>query len=510
MAFVTPSGLNSLSYQTWINGHYPPAPEEGIYLVDFDNAATPDYGGQIWNTVTSPGITTPLALRDTANHLSTYTVAITNSFDQTRNDNGSPLTGYPAAAQVSQFALRDDNPLMGAISFGGLDPAAKYDFTFFARRGALVAGFDYNGSYTFTGGGAPVTVVVNAANNTMLTPVPGIAPNASGVITLTIAAVATTGSRFPCINFIKFQKSVPGVHLIDFNTNAAPDYGAVRWNTVNSTSSTAPYTLRDIYNNLTGSSLTLTNGFDQFRSDAIAPIPDLAAAAQGSQFCLRDDVPLTAGMTFSGLNPAKAYDFSFLSKRGTLLGGFDYQGTFTFTGAGAPVVVVTDAAVNTALTAVPPVTPDATGKITLGISAGPGTGTDFPVLNLIRFGPAAPSSYDPRREPDADPDGDGLKNFEEYARGLDPKVADGEPFHINSYKQDTATGSRLELVLDRRATDARCVLESSTNLTTWSPEGSATRSAFAGPGDLSTLRYEVPVSGEPRFFRFSLDLQVQP
>jgi len=510
VAFVTPSGQGSLSYQNWINGYYPPLLEGGIYQVDFNTSVSPDYGGQIWNTVSNPGITTPLALRDTANQLSGVTVSITNAFDQNRNDNGAPLADYPAAAQVSQFAVRDDNPVTGAITFGGLDTAAKYDFTFFARRGTLVDGFDYNGNYTFTGGGSPVSVVVNAANNTALTPVPGIAPNASGAITLTVSAVATTGSRFPCINFIKFRKSVPGTHLIDFNTNAAPVYGAVRWNTVNSLTSSTPYQLRDIYNTLSGSTLTLTDGFDQFRSDNIAPVPDLAAAAQNSQFCLRLDNPLTASMTFSGLDPAKSYDFSFLSKRGSLVAGFDYTGTFTFTGAGTPVVVITDAAVNNALTPVPPLVPDTTGKITLGIGAGNGNGERFPVLNLIRFSPAAPSTYDPRREPGADPDGDGLTNFEEYARGFDPTVADGKPFRIDSFKQDTSTGSRFELVLDRRATDARCVLQSSDNLSIWNPETSATRSTLRSSGSLVTLLYEVPPSGSRRFFRFSLDAPALP
>ncbi|GAA5119570.1 hypothetical protein JIN84_21505 [Luteolibacter yonseiensis] len=511
VTFVTPGGQNSLSYQSWVKGYYPPAVVENpVYQIDFNAFGTPDYGGQIWNTVTGSGVAAPLVLRDAANNLSTFKVAISDGFDQTRNDNGSPLAGYPAAAQTSQVALRDDNPLTGAVTFSGLDPAAKYDFTFFARRGSIVAGFDYNGNYTFTGGGSPVSVVVNANMNTMLTPVAGIAPDASGNITLTVAPVATSGSRFPCLNFIKFQKSTPGTHLIDFNTNANPAYGAVRWNTVNSTSSTAPYTLRDIYNTTSGVSLALTDGFDQFRTDPISPIPDLAAAAQNSQFCLRDDNPLTAAMTFTGLDPAKSYDFSFFSRRGSLVGGYDYTGTFTFTGAGAPVVVVTDAAVNTTLTTVPPVTPDATGKVTLGLSAGPGAGIDFPVLNLIRLAPTVPPVVDARTDPYADPDGDGLRNFEEYARGFNPTVADGTPFRLNSYQQDATDGGRFLIMLDRKATEAKCVLESSTDLTIWSPDATATRAAVGTNGSVGTFLYEVPPSGTRKFYRFRLDLGGQP
>lgn len=511
VAFVTPGGQDSLSYQSWIKSHYPPAiTENPVYQVDFNAFGTTDYGGQIWNTVTSGGLTPPLSLRDSSNNTSSFTVSISDGFDQTRNDNGSPLAGYPAAAQASQVALRDDNPLTGAITFSGLNPAEKYDFTFFARRGSIVAGFDYNGNYTFTGGGAPVSVVVNANMNTMLTPVAGIAPDASGNVTLTIAPVATSGSRFPCINFIKFQKSTPGTHLVDFNTNANPAYGAVRWNTVNSTSSLAPYVLKDIYDTTSGVSLALTDGFDQFRTDPISPIPDLAAAAQNSQFCLRDDVPLIAAMNFTGLDPAKSYDFSFFSRRGSLVAGYDYTGTFTFTGAGAPVVVVTDAAVNTTLTTVPPVTPDPTGKITLGLSAGPGAGIDFPVLNLIRFAPTVQAAVDPRTDPYADPDGDGLKNFEEYARGFNPTVIDGTPFHINSYRQDSTGGARFLIDLASKATDSACVLESSTDLTIWSPDATATRATVGTNGSVGTYLYEVPPSGETKFYRFRLDLNAQP
>lgn len=505
VATVTPAGQTGSSYENWIAGYYPPPQDESVYLVDFNTSASPDYNGALWNTVSNAGSPTPLALHDSAGNTAGITVAISDSFDQNRTDAGSVLTDYPATAQGTLFALRDDSPLSGAITIAGLDPAAVYDFSFFARRGALVAGYDYTGTYTFTGGGTPVAVTVDGATNTLMTHVPGIAPNASGVITLTITAGPGTGTDFPVINFLKFKKGRPGTHLVDFNTTANPNYGSGGWNTVNSTSSSTPYALHDMYGANLGVGLTLTDGFDQNRTDGGAILSDYPAIAQSTLFALRDNPPLAAAMTFTGLNPAISYDISFLSRRGSLIGGFDYTGTFTFTGAGAPVVVVTDAAVNTALTEVPPVTPNASGNITLAISAGPGSGTDFPVINFIRIAPPVDAeNHAALIDPDADPDGDGRSNFEEYARGFDPTAADGSPLQVEAFTVDSSNVSRLQIIRRRLATEADYILESSTDLVSWSEYLSATRSVIAYDGTNETLLFEAPPSGGKRFFRVVL------
>ena len=505
VATITPAGQAGTSYDQWIAGYYPPPQDEAVYLVDFNTTASPNYNGALWNTVSNAGSSTPLALQDTEGNSAGITVAISDAFDQTRTDAGSVLTDYPAIAQSTIFALRDDNPLAGAITFAGLDPTAVYDFSFFARRGALVANFDYSGIYTFTGAGSPVAVTVDAATNTVMTRVPGIAPNASGVITLTITAGPGMGTDFPVINFLKFQKGRPGTHLVDFNTTVSPNYGAVAWNTVNSASSGTPYSLQDMYGDSHGVGLTLTNGFDQSRTDAGSPMSDFPATAQTTLFALRDDVPLTASMTFTGLNPALAYDFSFLSRRGSLIGGFDYSGTFTFTGAGAPVVVLSDAAVNTTLTEVPPVTPDVSGNITLAISAGPGNGTDFPVLNFIRIAPPVEAEdYAALIDPDGDPDADGRRNFEEYARGFDPTIADGSPLEVEAFSVDVGNVSRLQMTRRRLAAEADYVLQSSPDLVFWGEETSATRTVIAYNGTNETLVFTAPQSGSKRFFRLAL------
>ena len=500
---IAPAGQDSISYGDWIAGYYQPEEEDASILVDFNASGAPDYGGVVWNTVSSPSDPTPIALRDTADVDTGITVSVSDAFDQTRNDAGSTFSAYATSAQSTIFALRDDVPLAGAITFAGLDPAMTYDFSFFARRGSLVGGFDYSGVYTFTGGGDPVEIIVNAANNTSLAHALAVAPDASGVVTLTITPGPGTGTDFPVINFLKLEKSRPGVHLVDFNTNAGPNYGGVTWTTVNTTAASGPYALQDIYGTDSGFSLSMSDGFDQFRNDAINNLPDFAAAAQGSQFALRDDSPLTASMTFTGLDPEVGYDFSFFARRGSLVGGFDYSGTYTFTGAGDPVVVVTDGAVNTTLTEVPTVTPDASGSVTLTITAGPLGGTDFPVLNFIRFEATQVSpAYLALIDPDADPDNDGISNFEEYARGFDPTVADGTPFEVESFGHD-ASATTLEISRDRRASDAILTLETSTDLLEW-VEDETVPTVLGTDGSVESLRFEPPTAGDLRFYRFVL------
>ncbi len=504
---IAAAGQDSVSYHDWIRGYYPEEPkDDAVFLIDFNVSASPSYDGRTWNTVSSRTNPAPYVLRDSNDNLSGYTVAITDGFDQDRNDNGSPLADYPAAAQISQFALRDDSPLTGAITFSGLDPEATYDFSFFARRGSLVGGFDYSGTYTFTGGGDPVSVVVNAASNTAMTHVPKIQPSAAGVVTLTVTAGPGAGTDFPVINFIKFNKSTPGVYLVDLNTNANPNYGLIQWNTVASRGITSVLPLQDIYGSASDYAIAVSDGFDQFRDDNGAPLGDYAPVAQATHFALRDDNPLSGALTFSGLDPAKSYDFTFFARRGPIVGGFDYSGVYTFAGAGAPVVVEANAASNTTLTRVPPVTPDASGAITLTITSGAGSGQRFPALNFIRFSANQPSEEDLSLiDPGADPDEDGMSNFEEYARGFDPTVPDHASFLAGHFSFVAGQGPRLEISRDLRARDADLILQTSTHLSGWEEDTGALRSVIRRNGAVETLLFESSHSDDPsRFYRFLL------
>jgi lysophospholipase L1-like esterase len=504
---LLPDGQDAVSYDRWIGSYYPePLPAEPVYLIDFNTNPNPEYGDVNWTTVTSTSSTAPYPVSDTLHNPSPIQVSISDSFDQFRSDNVAPLAGYAAAAQHSQFCLRDDRPLTGAITFTGLDPAVAYDFAFFARRGSLVEGYDYTGTYTFVGSGAPVVVTMDAKTSANLTHVPPVTPSPTGEVTLTISAGPGAGTDFPVINFIKLKRSTPGLYLVDFNTNPSPVYDGLKWNTVTSTSNTTPYPLVDSTHQPSPFTVAITDGFDQFRSDNVAPLADYTAAAQNSQFALRDDRPLTGAIQFAGLNPEANYDFAFFARRGSLVANYDYTGTYTFMGSGAPVVVVMDGATSTTLTPVPPLRPDSAGKVTLTVSAGPGPGDDFPVINFIQF-------KERLRSPDhlariyaaADPDDDGISNFEEYARGLNPTVKDGAPLVVDAFAHDESEVV-LDFTHDLRASDADFSLQSSADLTLWSPDATGIRSVIGRDGFWETFRYRRPnqPSESQRFFRLLL------
>ncbi|MET0263787.1 MAG: hypothetical protein ABW223_12865, partial [Rariglobus sp.] len=70
--------------------------------------------------------------------------------------------------------------------------------------------------------------------------------------------------------------------------------------------------------------------------------------------------------------------------------------------------------------------------------------------------------------PGADPDGDGLSNLFEYAFGVNPRVADA----AGVGPAITVNGANHLVIVFRRvvsATDLVYTVESSTNLTTWTP-----------------------------------------
>ena len=305
-----------------------------------------------------------------------------------------------------------------------------------------------------------------------------------------------------------FTPDIP-TFLIDFNTNAGPNYGGTIWNTVSSLNSATAYPLTDTNNsNAAGYTVKVSDSFDQFRSDAGAPLTDFPADAQNTLFALRDDVPLTGSFTFGGLDPAATYDFAFFARRGALVAGYDYTGTYTFTGGGTPQVVVVDAASNTALTKVSGLSSTAAGFIVLKISAGPGTGTDFPVINFIQMTRVGgDQTYNLNIKSSSDPDGDGFSNLEEYARNLDPTKVDTKPFAVESFGR-SATGSAMELVItkNRRARDISYVLEKSSNMLNWTVDTDATASLISRVGALETTAFSTPATNTTEFFRVRMAL----
>lgn len=303
------------------------------------------------------------------------------------------------------------------------------------------------------------------------------------------------------------------VFLIDFNTLASPDYAGVRWNTVTSQTSPTPYPLFDKNNKGTaGYTVAISDSFDQFRSDNGAPLTGYAAAAQMTQFALRDDSPLTGAITFAGLDPSATYDFTFFARRGSIVAGFDYSGIYTFTGSGSPVAVEVNANMNTALTNVPAIKPSAAGVVVLRISAGPGTGSDFPVINFIQMSRSGGDPvYTAKIDPNADPDGDGIKNFEEYALNLNPTLVDTKRLGTDGFAmKDSGANVELKITRDRRAKDAGYVLERTTDLVNWNTDATAVQSVFSAAGPKEVLSFTSAASEPKLFFRVRLKNNTTP
>lgn len=106
--------------------------------------------------------------------------------------------------------------------------------------------------------------------------------------------------------------------------------------------------------------------------------------------------------------------------------------------------------------------------------------------------------------PTADPDGDGVNNFLEYAFGLDPMTParDGLPV-LNTVRVDGADYLSLSFNRLKTSGDLTYVVESSSDLSTWSPLDAAAQTVVDhGDTETVTVRDHVPVgSVAKRFLR---------
>lgn len=298
-------------------------------------------------------------------------------------------------------------------------------------------------------------------------------------------------------------------YLVDFNTNANAAYGTAKWTTVTNLSSTTPYALKDANNSTAaGYTIAVTDAFDQFRDDNGSPIADYAASAQISCFAIRDDPNKTGIFTFAHLEPTATYDFTFFARRGSLVADFNYSGVYTFTGSGSPVVVNVNGALNTALTNVTGIVPNASGVITLKVTPGAGTGTPFPVINFLKMSRVTGDpAYTQNIKPTSDPDGDGITNLEEYARSLDPTKINTTPLMLTPSGTNTIdTQIHLSIPKDRRARDISYVLEKSSSLVSWQTDPQATSMVLSRNGAIDTLDFATAGNGEKQFFRVRMVL----
>lgn len=493
----------SVTYREWASGYFALAPE-GIWI-DFNTNTMADYGGQIWNTVTSLSDPAAHGLVNTDGDNAGYTLAVTDDFSDFRSGNGAPLPVFDADAQGSYFGI---NAAGAQVVLSNLNRNARFDALIFARRGLQVPGFDYRTVFTFTGSGDATVFEIDTASNTAPVRVFNLKPDGVRTLTLDVDSPASpTGTVFGGINLLVLdERNGPGPYLVDFNTSAGPSYPfGETWNTVDSLTDSTPYALSDIDGDTSaGYTLTLDDGFDQFRADNGDLVSGFPAAAESTCFALRDDVPLTAQMTFAGLDTNLLYDITFLARRGSLVGGFDYGGTYTFAGAATNVVVV-ESATNTAYTDVTGLVPDSAGRIALTVAAGPGTGTDFPVINALRLssggaaaGPAAASG------PNDNPDGDEMANLVEFGQNQDPLAAGASTFELYDVANLLAS-SAFEAYYRRNAQAVQLAypVESSTNLNTevWGPDATVSQSVVDDDGTNQTVRLQWPHNGGDLFIR---------
>lgn len=493
----------TLTYREWASGYFALA-REG-YWIDFNTNAGADYGGQSWNTVTGLSSTAAYSLTATNGGDAGYTLTVTDDFSDFRSGTGSPLPDFDADAQGTYFGI---NAAGAQVVLSNLNRNARYDALVFTRRGFAVSGFDYRTVFTFSGGGSDVSFEVDASSNTVPVRVFSLKPDGIRTLTLDIDGPASpTGTVFGGVNLLVLEEiNGPGPYLIDFNTLASPVYPAGEtWNTINHLSDPTPYSLADIDGETSaGYSLTLDDGFDQFRSangDLIAGFP---ADAEQTCFALRDDVPLVAQMTFAGLDTNLLYDITFLARRGVVVGGFDYSGTYTFTGA-VTTVVVADSATNTLYHVVQGLAPDAGGEISLTISAGPNAGTDFPVLNLLRLSQAGPAPGNlMAADPYADPDGDDMASIVEYGQDQDPTAAGPSTFEIMSGNLVPGSGSAEAFYRRNRwTTQVSYPVDTTTNLIagTWGPAAGVTETMVDDDGTNQTIRLEWAPGAGDQFLR---------
>lgn len=494
------------TYREWASDFFALGPV--TYLLDFNTSAGPDYGGVTWNTVTSLSASASYVLTDTNDTSTGYTLSVADAFDQFRSNNGNPLAAYDDDAQSTLFAITDGS---GQIVLSNLNREASYDATIFARRSPTVGGYDYRGQYTFRGGLDDINFVMDGGSNEVSVSVYGLRPDGVHSLWLEVEAPdVPTGTVFAGVSLLALREiNGPGPFLIDFNTSSPTYAEGEMWNTVTSRTDATPYTLLDVDGSTAdGYTLTLNDGFDQFRSDNAQLPGGFDDGAEATCFALRDDVPLVGQMTFSGLDTNLLYDFTVLARRGNVVGGFDYSGTYTFTGAVTTAVTIYGAT-NRTFTEVPGLAPDDAGNISLTVSAGPGAGTDFPLLNLLRLSHGGTrNGISPAAEPFDDADGDGIDNITEYARHQTPTNIDANTFMIDQV--DAAAGSGVfKAYYDRytEAGDAVYLFESTTNLLApdWQPDAAVVETIFnEGPGDEQTIEIERTLNEQHLYLRLKM------
>jgi len=109
-------------------------------------------------------------------------------------------------------------------------------------------------------------------------------------------------------------------------------------------------------------------------------------------------------------------------------------------------------------------------------------------------------------DPSHDPDGDGMSNFKEYAFGLDPTT--GSSVNPISVPLNKSTGMFTYTRRDPALTGLTYKVDTSTTLTSWSPDATAVQTVTATVNNVQTVQVQlsgpVPLPGATLFVRIDV------
>ncbi len=192
------------------------------FLFDFGSASTPmdaaDDPANSWNNVTDPiGSSSTGVMRNLVTVRNTVTEA---SLVMVSRFNGANTNGTLASAVFPQDATRDslygNTELFGGSSnifprfkLAGLDQGLTYDFTFYASR--LSVGDNRETGYTVAGANSGFAPLDAGNNVDKSVQVIGIAPDASGEITISLAPTAANNNsnHFTYLGVMKMEPQLP-------------------------------------------------------------------------------------------------------------------------------------------------------------------------------------------------------------------------------------------------------------------------------------------------------------
>ncbi|MDP0500627.1 MAG: metallophosphoesterase [Verrucomicrobiota bacterium JB022] len=186
------------------------------YVFDFglanEESARPDLFGTYWNNFSDRTATSATGFVDMeGNPAEGLTVTFTDAFPaSSSNTIGTEKVYTPSATGDFWYVTKGSADTSGAFVIGGLDPSGNtvYDLQFFAstnRRAPQV----FDTDYAVAGATSETTTLVIVGNESNVARVDGMVPNASGEITVTVTASATSDS-FGAIGVFDLASRAPG------------------------------------------------------------------------------------------------------------------------------------------------------------------------------------------------------------------------------------------------------------------------------------------------------------